>query len=52
MRWQRSLLIWLGSYLAAVPFLLIYWHVPLVPVLFGGLLTLGITLVRAWAAKK
>ncbi len=49
---QRPLVIWLGSYLAAVPFLMIYWHVPLLPVILGGVLTLSITIVRLWMAKK
>jgi len=45
-RFGRDLTIWLGSFLAVAACLVVYFHMPLLPLLLAGAVTLGITIIR------
>ncbi len=43
---RRALALWLGSFLIVVSFLYFHFGVPLLPLVLGGVLTLGISIFR------
>ncbi len=49
---RRSLSIWLGSFLLAAAFLIIYWHIPLGPLVLGGVATLVGTCLRYYWNRR
>ncbi|GEM_PF-4865311 len=51
-RFSRPLAVWLGSFVAAATVLLVYWRIPLGPLLIGGGVTLFATVLRVMMSRR
>ena len=51
-RLRRRLLLWGTSYFMVAVILLIYYKIPLIPLLCGGVLTLAVTVLQHVSARR
>ncbi len=47
----RNILIWFGCFIVVASFLVLYFRMPLFPLLLGGALALAVTVIRHWFKK-